>query len=64
MLTNVPVGCLVDFEAMRKMAAGRMYAMRTDAVDPAKPKMNSTLGRNTAATNAVPAETKLCSVCA
>ncbi len=32
--------------------------MRTDAVDPAKPKMNSTLGRKTAAIKAVPASTR------
>lgn len=55
MLTKVPVGCLGEAEAMRNMAAGRMYAMRTEAVEPARPKMNSTLGRKTAATSAVPA---------
>ena len=60
MLTKVPVGCLGEAEAMRNMAAGRMYAMRTEAVEPARPKMNSTLGRKTAATSAVPAALQKC----
>lgn len=55
MLTKVPVGALGEVEAIRKIAAGRMYAMRTEAVEPARPNMNSTLGRNIAATSAVPA---------
>lgn len=35
-------------ETLRKMAAGRMKAISVEAVDPASPNTNSTLGSSTA----------------